>query len=394
MKQKLGFFLLFLFSVGTAFSQGPYEFEVIKDLPATPVKDQHRSGTCWSFSGLSFFESELLRMGKGEYNLSEMFVVRNTYSGKADKYVRMHGHSNFAGGGAFNDVTWTIENFGIVPEEAYKGLSYGEFQHVHGELDNVLKGFIDAVIENKNRELSDAWKEGFEGLLDAYLGDYPREFAYNGKKYTPQSFAKELGLDMDNYVMVSSFTHHPFYEPFVLEVPDNWGWGEVYNVKIDELTEIIDNSIDKGYSVAWATDVSEKGFQWKKGFAVVPSEDIEDLAGLERARWDELSDEEKENYIYDFTVIRAEKEITQELRQEAFDSYQTTDDHGMHITGFAVDQEGNEYYKVKNSWSDEDHIFDGYLYVSKPFVQYKTTSILIHKDGIPEDIREKLGDRL
>ncbi len=390
MKLKLSFVFLSLFFAANLFAQSPYEFKVIKDLPATTVKDQHRSGTCWSFSGLSFFESELLRMGKGEHDLSEMYVVRKTYLGKVDKYVRMHGNSNFAGGGAFNDVTWTIKNFGIVPENAYQGLSYGEFQHVHGELDHILKSFIAGVVENKNRKLSDAWKKGFEGLLDAYLGKHPGEFKYQGKKYTPESFANELGLDMDNYVMVSSFTHHPFYESFILEVPDNWGWGEVYNVKIDELTEIIDYSLKNEYTVAWATDVSEKGFQWKKGLAVVPEEDIEDIDGLERAKWDELSKEDKNKYIYNFTEIRAEKEITQELRQIAFDNYQTTDDHGMHITGLAEDKEGNLYYKVKNSWSDKDHIFDGYLFVSKPFVQYKTTSILVHKDGIPKEIRKKL----
>ncbi len=329
-------------------------------------------------------------MNKGEFDLSEMFVVRASYSGKAENYVRMHGHTNFAGGGAFNDVTWTLSNFGIVPEEVYSGLSYGEEKHVHGELDQVLKSYVDGVIKNKNRKLSSAWKEGYEGILDAYLAEIPAEFTYNGEKYTPESFLEELELNMEDYVMISSFTHHPFYEPFILEVPDNWGWGEVYNVKIDELTDIIDNSLENGYSVAWATDVSEKGFQWKKGLAVVPSDDIEDLDGLERARWDELSDSEKNEYIYDFSKIRVEKEITQEMRQEAFDNYQTTDDHGMHITGLAKDQEGNKYYKVKNSWSDENHIYDGYLYASKAFVQYKTTSILVHKDGIPMEIRKKL----
>ncbi|MGC9341945.1 MAG: aminopeptidase C [Bacteroidales bacterium] len=391
MKRKIILFAALSLMLTSAYSQTGYNFTLVKDLPVTPVKDQNRSGTCWCFSGLSFFESELLRMGKGEYNLSEMFVVRTSYEGKADQYVRMHGNVNFAGGGAFNDVTYTLENYGIVPEEAYEGLNYDEEKHVHGELDAVLKSYMEGVITNRNRKLSTAWDDALDGILDAYLGKYPDEFEYKGKKYNPESFLDELELDMNDYVMVSSFTHHPFYESFILEVPDNWAWGEVYNVKIDELTNIIDYSINNGYTVAWATDVSEKGFKWKEGLAVVPGESIEDISGLERAKWDELSEEEKNKRIYDFSEIRPEKEITQEMRQEAFDNYQTTDDHGMHITGIAKDQKGNMYYKVKNSWGVEDHIYGGYLYASKAFVQYKTTSILVHKDGIPENLREKLG---
>jgi bleomycin hydrolase len=391
MKRYIILFSMLLFAVSALHSQTGYKFKDVKDLQVTPVKDQHRSGTCWSFSGISFFESELLRMGKGEYDLSEMFVVRTSYEGKADKYVRMHGNVNFAGGGAFNDVTYTLENYGIVPDEAYCGLNYDEEMHVHGELDKVLKTYIDGVIENRNRKLTPVWDDAFDGILDAYLGSYPSEFVYKGKSYTPGSFRDELGLDMNDYVMVSSFTHHPFYEPFILEVPDNWAWGEVYNVKIEELTDIVDYSVNNGYSVAWATDVSEKGFKWKEGLAVVPSENIEDIAGLERTRWDELSEEEKNKRIYDFSEIRPEKKITQEMRQEAFDNYQTTDDHGMHITGIAKDQKGNMYYKVKNSWGVEDHVYGGYLYASKAFVQYKTTSILVHKEGIPAEMRKKLG---
>ena len=376
---------------GLLIAQNAYVFKDVKILDNTSVKNQYRSGTCWCFSGISFFESELLRMGKGEMDLSEMFVVRNSYAEKAKRYVRMHGNLNFAGGGAFNDVSWTLKNFGIVPEPAYPGLMYGEEKHVHGELDNLFKDYMDGVIENKNKKLSTAWFKGFNGLLDAYFGEYPSLFTYNGKEYTPQSFMMELGLNMDDYVMVSSFTHHPFYESFILEVPDNWGWGEVYNVKIDELTEIADYSLDKGFTVAWATDVSEKGFKWKEGLAIVPSEDIEDIDGLERAKWDQLSDTEKQQLIYDVSTIKKEKSISQEMRQEAFDFYQTTDDHGMHIVGIAKDSNGTEYYKVKNSWGSDKHIYDGYLYVSKPFVRYKTTSFLVHKDGIPRKIREKLG---
>lgn len=385
----LGLVLIFLFSV--SFTQNGYQFEDVKVLPVTSIKNQFRSGTCWSFSGISFLESELLRMGKGEYDLSEMYIVRKTYEEKAQKYVRMHGTVNFAGGGAFNDVTMVMEKYGIVTEAAYPGLNYGEEKHVHAELDGVLKAYLDKVITNPNKKLSSAWYKGFTGILDAYFGEEPAGFSEGSQGFTPQSFAENTGLDMNDYVMISSFTHHPFYHPFILEVPDNWNWGKVYNVKIKELTEIIDHAIENGYTVAWATDVSEKGFNWKKGFAVVPVDDIEELEGLERNRWDEMSDKEKEDYIYDFSSIKKEKIINQELRQEGFENYLTTDDHGMHIVGLARDQEGNPYYKVKNSWSNINHIYNGYLYASKSFVEYKTTSLLLHKDALPAGIRKKLG---
>ena len=392
MKKVILMALVGLLFIRFGYSQKEgYIFKEIKTLPATPVKNQYRSGTCWAFSGISFFESELLRMGKGEYDLSEMFVVRNAYADKADKYVRMHGNINFAGGGAFNDVTMVISEDGIVPEEVYSGMNYGTEKHVHSELDNIFLAYMKAVIENKNRELSTAWKPGFRGLLDAYLGNYPENFSYKGQQFTPESFKKNLGLNMDDYVMVTSFAHHPYYSSFILEVPDNWGWGDVYNVKLEELTDIIDNSIKEGYTVAWATDVSEKGFSWKQGIAIVPSENIDDLDGLERTKWDELSELERQKLIYDFSTPKKEKKITPEMRQKDFDNYETTDDHGMHITGLAEDQKGNIFYRVKNSWGTEGSPYDGYLYVSKPFVLFKTTSILVNKAGIPKDIRKKLG---
>ncbi len=380
-----------LFLSASVFSQSGYTFSDIKRLPATPVKDQYRSGTCWSFSGISFFESELLRMGKGEYDLSEMFPVRTCYGEKAQKYARMNGTINFGGGGAFNDVTMSINKFGIVPEEAYSGLNYGKDKHVHSESDAVFKAYMDAVIKNSNKELSTAWLPAFQGMLDAYFGKYPESFSYKGKTYTPKSFASELGLNMDDYVMISSFSHHEFYKPFILEVPDNWGWGEVYNVKVDELSQIIDYAVEKDYTVAWACDVSEKGFNWKNGLAVVPSEDIADLDGLERAKWDELAPKEKADLFFDFSKIRREKVITQEVRQQAFDNLTTTDDHGMHITGIAKDQDGTKYYIVKNSWNIDGNSYKGYMHASEAFVKYKTTSILVHKESVPKEIRKKLG---
>lgn len=380
-----------MFMSAALIAQSGYTFSDVKRLPATSVKDQYRSGTCWSFSGISFFESELLRMGKGEFDLSEMFCVRNCYSEKAKKYTLMNGTINFGGGGGFNDVVMTFNKFGMVPDEAYPGLNYGEEKHVHGESDAVFKSYMDAVVKNPNKELSSAWFPGFQGILDAYFGKYPESFTFKGKSYTPKSFADELGLKMDDYVMISSFSHHEFYKPFILEVPDNWGWGEVYNVKVDELTQIIDYAIDKGFTVAWACDVSEKGFSWKNGLAVVPSEDINDLDGLERAKWDELAPREKSNLFYDFSKIRKEKTITQELRQESYENLTTTDDHGMHIIGVGKDQNGTKYYIVKNSWNVDGNSYKGYLYASEAFVKYKTTSLLIHKDSMPKDLRKKLG---
>ncbi|HYW94657.1 MAG TPA: C1 family peptidase [Bacteroidales bacterium] len=390
MKRIVFSMLLSSFLVtGILAQESGYSFTDQISLPATPVKNQNRSGTCWSFSGISFFESELLREGKGEYDLSEMYVVRTSYAKKAVKYARMHGTINFDAGGAFNDVTNTMSSLGIVPESAYPGLSYGEKKHVHGELNDAFKAYMSSIIGNK--KLSTAWDEGFEGLLDAYFGTYPENFTYKGKAYTPESFETSLGLDMDDYVMITSFSHHPFYKPFILEVPDNWAWGDVYNVKIDEMTDVIDYSLEHGYTVAWATDVSEKGFSWRNGIAVVPSEDIADIEGLERTKWDELSDREKSALIYDFSIPHKEKVITQEMRQFAFDNFETTDDHGMHITGMAKDQNGTPFYLVKNSWGTTGSPYNGYLYASKAYVKYKTTSILVNKNGIPPALRKKLG---
>ena len=372
-------------------SEKGYEFTIDKKIPATPVRDQHRSSTCWSFSTVSFLESELLRMNKGEYDLSEMFVVYHTYVDKAKQYARWQGNVNFAGGGAFHDVIEVIREYGIIPDEVYSGKVIGEEGHVHGEMDVVLSGYMEALIKNRNRKLTPVWDEGLKGILDAYLGEVPSEFIYNGKEYTPVSFAAEMGLDMDDYVEIGSYTHHPFYSEFILEVPDNWMMGEIYNVPLGEMMEIIDYSLDNGYTVGWGADVSEKGFSWKNGVAIVPAGDLEDLTGTERERWEKLSEEERQKMMYSFEKPVPEKVITQELRQEAFDNYQTTDDHGMHITGRAYDQEGNKYYLVKNSWGTDGNDYEGYFYASDAYVAYKTIDVVVHKDGVPKDIRKKLG---
>jgi bleomycin hydrolase len=369
-----------------------YQFTAVKEIPCTPVKDQYRSGTCWSFSGLGFIESEMLRMGKPTVDLAEMFVVYHSYADKATKYVRLHGSLNFGAGGAFHDVTNVIRKYGIVPEEVYKGLNYGEEKHVHGELDRILLDNVKAVVDNPNKKLTTAWHDAFDSNLDSYLGKLPEKFQYQGKEYTPQSFATDyVGLNMDDYVEITSFTHHPFYSKFIIEVPDNWSWNEVYNVPLNEMDEIIDNAINSGYPVAWAADVSEKGFATsKKGVAVIPVADKANMTDAEITKWKKLSDKEKDEELYKLNKPGAEKTITQEMRQIDFDDYQTTDDHGMLIIGTAKDQNGKIYYKVKNSWGSYND-YAGFFYASKPYVEFKTTSIMVHKDAIPKNIRKKLN---
>ncbi len=369
-----------------------YHFTTIHEIPVTSIKDQYRSGTCWAFSGIGMLEAEMLRQGKPEVDLSEMYIVWHTYSEKSVKDVRLHGSLNFSAGGAFHDVLNMIRKYGIVPECVYDGLNYGEKKHVHGEMDRMLSEEVNAVIENRNKKLSTAWHDAVNNTLNSYLGELPKSFTYDGKEYTPLSFAKEyVGLNMNDYVEITSYTHHPFYSKFILEVPDNWSWDEVYNVPMEEMEQIIDNSLDNGYTVAWATDISEKGFSTsKKGVAVVPDLNFEDMEDAEIAKWEKLSDKEKEEKLFDLNGPGAEKTISQEMRQIDFDNYQTTDDHGMLILGTAKDQNGSIYYKVKNSWGNYND-YEGYFYASKPYVRYKTMCIMVNKEAIPKNIRKKLN---
>lgn len=368
-----------------------YIFRDVLVLPATPVKDQHRTGTCWSFAGLSLLESEMLRVGNPQVDLSEMFVVWHTYSEKARKHVRVHGNLGFSAGGAFHDVTNIISRYGIIPEQVYDGLKDDEDNHVHWEMDRVLREFVDAVVENKNDKLTSSWHEGFISTLDSYLGEIPQKFSYEGLEYSPLTFADNyIGLDMDDYVEITSYTHHPFYTKFILEIPDNWSWDEMYNVPLNELEEIIDYSLNNGITVAWAADVSEKGFvSGNKGFAVLPAFPEHNMTKAEISRWEALPQKEKDIELYKLEKPVPELNVTQEMRQEAFDNFQTTDDHGMHIIGYAKDQDNRIFYKVKNSWGDYNK-YNGFLYVSKPYMQYKTMCIMVHKDGIPPHIRQKL----
>lgn len=356
-----------------------FEFTTVIDLEATNVRNQGRSGTCWSYATTGFVESEMIRMGKDSINISEMYTVRNVYYDKALKYVRLHGYLNFAQGGALPDVMYVISRYGALPQEEYEGLDYGTDINNHGELEGVLKSMLDEVIANKNGQLTPVWKEAIDATLDAYLGEIPEEFKYKGKTYTPRTFADEVvGINPDDYVQLTSFTHHPMNSEVMIQVPDNWAWGKAYNVELDDMMGALDNALEAGYSVAWATDVSEKGFSLRNGVAVVPATDYSDMSSEERATM--------------FDGPKPEKEITQENRQEAYDNYETTDDHGMLITGTVKDQEGNIYYIVKNSWGPRANDFrPGYINASRAFVAYKSISIMMHKDALPKGLRKKLG---
>lgn len=369
---------------------GEYVFTPVKELKITPVKNQSRTGTCWCFSTMSFLESELLRQGKGEYDLSEMFIVSHSYKDKADKFVRLHGKLNFAQGGSFEDVLYAWKHYGIVPESVMTGLQYGEEQHAHSEMEGAATAYVNAIIKNSNGKLSPVWKKGFDGIIDAYLGKLPETFTYNGKEYTPMSFAKELGINADDYVSLTSYTHHPFYSKFAIEVEDNWRWADSYNLPLNEFMEVFDNAINNGYSIAWGSDVSEKGFT-RNGVAVVPDIKTMETAGSDQDRWVGLSRAEKDAEIRKMLEKPCkELTITQEMRQKDYDNYQTTDDHGMHIYGIAKDQTGKKFYMVKNSWGT-DNKYKGTWYASEAFVAYKTMNIVVHKDALPKAIKAKLG---
>ncbi len=375
----------------TTDSTKTFIFTDVISLPTTSVKDQNKSGTCWCFAGTSFYENEIRKNGGDSLDLSEMFTVRQCYRDKAERYVRMYGQTNFGAGGSIMDLPYVWKRYGAVPEEVYTGLQYGEDKHVHGELDAVLGAYIKEIVKKPNNKLSTAWMKGIEGILDAYLGAVPETFEYKGKTYTPKSYAESLPLKVDDYVPVTSFSHHPYYETFAVEVPDNWLWAQYYNVPLDELKAIIDNSLAKGHTLVWAADVSEGGFKWTKGVALMPKGKNEgDMDGTELSRWVKLSDKERVNDKYNFEGPVAEIEVTPELRQKMFDSQETTDDHGMEIVGTAVDQFGNKYYKVKNSW-DTNQVYDGFFYVSEPYLLAKTMDILVHRDAIPKSTGKKLG---
>lgn len=368
-----------------------FKFTDIKVVPSTDVKDQHKSGTCWCYSTNTFFENEILRKTGKKIHLSEGFVVYHCYLDKAQKFVRMDGKINFAEGGASDDVNYVWANYGMVPNEVYTGMTYGDKKFNTSELTEILTGYVNVIKKAQLKKLTPAWLEGFKGILDAYMGKLPETFTYEGKTYTPQSYAASLPINLDDYVAIASFTHHPFYKPFQLEVADNWLWSQYQNVKIDELVEIVKNAIDKGYTVAWGADVSEPCFKWRKGYAVLPlAKDVPDLKGSDMDRWTQLSDKEQEKEKWDIKGPVEEQVVTQESRQQMFDNKETTDDHGMVIVGTAKDQKGNRYFKVQNSWNT-NQLYHGFFYVSEAFFKAKTMDIMVNKEAIPTKIAQEMG---
>lgn len=357
----------------SANSSNSFTFTPVINVEATSVKNQKSSGTCWSYSTNSFLESEMIRLGKKPVDLADLFTARNAYIEKGINYVRMHGALTLGDGGACHDVTNMLAKYGALPQEAYSGNDYGS-PGSSDRMNKLTEAILKKAVEGK---FDPTWKARYIATIDSCMGAVPEKFTYEGKEYTPKTFAKEVvGINPADYVELSSFTTSPYYQKAVLMVPDNWSLDQVYNVPMDDITTIIDNALKKGFSVAWATDVSEKGFSWKNGVAYVPANDFE-----------AMSAEEKKTM---FNGPKPEKEITVELRQAAFDNYETTDDHGMQITGVAKDQSGKEYYIVKNSWGATND-YKGYLYVTKNFVKYKTTAFLLNKNGIPSDLRKKMA---
>ena len=368
-----------------------WQFTTVDSVPITRVKDQHRSGTCWAFSTLGFLESEVLRIKGKEVELSPMFVVSKTLIDRATYCVRLYNEPKFAEGGSAYDVIYCMEHYGLVPKSAMPGIRYGwteaDTLPVFSELTAVASGYLSGL--KKQKKLSPVWREGLQAIYDTYLGPCPTEFEYEGKQYTPQSFVKSLGLNAEDYVSITSYTHHPFYERFALEVPDNWRMDQMYNVPIEDLMRIIDNALAKGYTLAWAADVSEIGFT-RKGIGVVPDADHgADLTGSDMQKWVGMSKDKQKEELTKRPL--PEKTITQQMRQDAFDNWENTDDHGMQIFGTAKDQNGKRYYMVKNSWGTVKSDYKGIWYISEAFMQYKTNDVLVHKNAIPKDIRKKLG---
>jgi bleomycin hydrolase len=362
----------------TLTSKEAFGFKTVVNAEATSIKNQGSSSTCWSYSGNSYIESEMIRMGKKPIDIAEMFTVRNMYIDKAESYVRMHGGMSYGQGGAPHDPIDLMMKYGALPQELYIGLLPGQVKNDHSELESVIKGIIEPIAKSE-KPISTVWKKALTGVVDTYLGTVPEKFKFEGKEYTPMTFAKDVvGIDAKDYVEITSYISSPYYSQMIVMVPDNWTFKPSYNVQLNDMIETIDYALNKGYTVVWGTDVSEKSFSWKNGVAYVPTKSFADM-----------SDEDKKDM---FAKPQPEIEITPELRQKAFDNYETTDDHGMQITGIAKDVNGKEYYMVKNSWGTKND-YEGYLYVTKNFLKYKTTSILLHKDGVPKGLITKLGIR-
>lgn len=367
-------------------------FTTVKSNPITSIKDQNRSGTCWAYSTISFIESEILKKTGKTYDLCEMFIANKDYMDRAILTVRMHGDSQFSQGGSFSDVLTIMKQYGICPENAMPapGTLTGDSLANFDEFFSVMEPYVAAVSKSKAKKISQQWRKGLQGIIDAYLGQCPEKFVYEGKEYTPKSFAESLGINFDDYVSITSFTHHPFYTQFAIEVQDNWRWKPSYNVPMDEMMRIIDNAINEGYTVAWGGDVTEDGFTRKGLGMAYDVKKARSMAGTDADRWFKLSATEKRSKLDSLGVDAPEVVPTQEMRQEAYDNWETTDDHGMHIYGIAKDKNGKEFYMVKNSWGEYGD-YKGTWYMSRNFVAYKTMNIMVNKNAIPKDIRKKLG---
>lgn len=378
-----------LLSALSTFAQG-YQFTEVVTVPATPVKNQAATGTCWCFATTSFMESELLRMGKGKYDLSEMFIVRQKYMNQLqDNYLR-RGEGNIGQGSLAHTFKNAYRQVGIVPEEVYKGINYNSERHNHSEMAQYMKAIADVAVKNKKR--SPEYDKLIQNLFDTYLGQLPATFTYKGKEYTPKTFAESLGLNMDDYIELTSFTHHPYYVKFDVEVPDNWEHQLMYNLPLDEMIETVDYALNNGFTVCWDGDVSEKGFSFKNGVAINPEvKKVEDLSNTDRARFEKMDEKERLEEVYKFEQPYPEVKVTPEVRQEGFEAFVTTDDHLMHLTGIAKDQNGTKYYITKNSWGTDRNKFGGYLNMSESFVRAKTIYVMVHKDAIPKAIKTKLG---
>lgn len=392
-KQILATLLLVALGTGAtnAADNDTVKFTVVKENPITSIKDQNRSGTCWCYSTLGFLEAELLRMGKGTFDLCESFVVHHTMLDRAKAAVRMHGDVSFSEGGSFYDVLYCMKYYGLAPQEAMpfpgslQGDSLFNFSELSAVAGAVVKRLTDETKGNKLNKLSPIWANNISAIYDNYLGKLPETFDYNGKTYTPMEFAKYLGLNADDYISLTSYTHHPFYDKFVIEVQDNWRWAQSYNLPLDEFMEVMDYAIRNGYTFAWGADVSEAGFS-RNNIATVPvGNNDKDLSHSDAVRWTGTDGKTVKP-----VTATGEQTITQEMRQIAYDTWETTDDHGMVAYGIAKDEQGKEYFMVKNSWGEYGR-YKGILYASYPYVAYKTMNIVLHKDAIPKDIAKKLG---
>ena len=399
MKKTILFLALAALTAATVSAQqapkvkpADYQFTTVKEIPITSMKNQNRSGTCWCFSALSFLESEVIKAknlkAEAYPDFSEMFIVRHSYHDRAVKYVRLNGYLNMAQGSGFGDVLEVIRDYGLMPQSAYSGMNYGYELPVQGELDAVLRGYVEAVAKNPNRKLTPVWTKGFDGILDAYLGELPETFVENGVTYTAASYRDAMGINPDDYVNISSYTHHPFYSQFAIEVEDNWRWGLCYNLPLNEFMSVIDNAVENGYTVLWGGDVSEPGFT-RDGLAILLDTEAKPTTGSDQERWVGKA-EDKPAAAAEKKELPKELDVTQEIRQRMFDEKTSTDDHGMHLYGTAKDQNGTKYYLIKNSWGVTG-AYDGTWYMSENFVKGKTLNFVVNKKALPKDIAKKLG---